>query len=102
LGTTKKELLEDLWDKPYSLRRAEIERRAKRGDYHDFDTTLAAPKMELVKDLRSAGFDDLVQKVLDGAYDDESPTVEQLEEMRREFGAEAFDAVMGSKPRAKS
>jgi hypothetical protein len=99
MGTTKKELLEDLWKKPYSLKRVEIEKRAKRGDYHDFDSELAAPKIALVDDLRAAGFEDLAQKTIDGAYDDERPSVEQVEEMRKELGPEVFDQIMGSKPR---
>ena len=99
MGTTKKELIEDLWKKPYSLKRADIEKRAKRGDYHDFDSTLATPKIALVNDLRAAGFADLAEKAIDGAYDDERPTVEQLEEMRQELGPELFDEMMGSKPR---
>lgn len=102
MGTTKKELVEDLWKKPYSLTRATIEQRAKRGDYHDYDSDLATPKMELVRDLRAAGFDDLAEKTIDGAYDDEHPTAAQLEEMRQDLGPEVFDAVMGSKPRGQS
>ena len=102
MGTTKKELVEDLWKKPYSLKRAEIEKRAKRGDYHDFDSGLATPKITLVDDLRAAGFDDLAQKTIDGAYDDERPTVEQIEEMRQELGPELFDQIMDSKPRGSA
>lgn len=102
MGTTRKELLEDLWKKPYSLKRAEIEKRAKRGDYHDFDSELATPKIALVNDLRAAGFEDLAEKTIDGAYDDERPTVEQTEEMRRELGPELFDEIMGSKPRGSA
>ena len=102
MGTTRKELLEDLWKKPYSLKRTEIEKRAKRGDYHDFDSDLATPKIALVNDLRAAGFEDLAQKTIDGAYDDERPTVEQIEEMRQELGPDVFDQVMGSKPRGSA
>lgn len=102
MGTTKKELVEDLWKKPYSLKRAEIEKRAKRGDYHNFDSKLAAPKITLVDDLRAAGFGDLARKAIDGAYDDERPTVEQIEEMREEVGPEFFDEIMGSKPRGSA
>jgi hypothetical protein len=95
-------LVEDLWKKPYSLKRAEIEKRAKRGDYHDFDSELDTPKIALVNDLRAAGFEDLAQKTIDGAYDDERPTVEQIEEMRQELGPDVFDQVMGSKPRGSA
>lgn len=102
MGSTKKELVEDLWRKPYSLKRAQIERDAKRGRYHDFETELATPKVQLVADLRAAGFEDLAQKAIDGAYDDERPSVEQAEELRREVGAEFFDELMGSKGRGQS
>lgn len=102
MGATTKELIEDLWKKPYSLKRKYIEDRAKAGVYHDFDTELELPKIQLVTDLRAAGFEDLAQKALDGAYDDERPTAEQIEEMRQELGPEVFDAVMGSKERGQS
>jgi len=102
MGTTKKELVEDLWKKPYSLKRAYIEQRAKAGVYHDFDSELATPKIQLVADLQAAGFVDLAQKVVDGAYDDESPTLEQIEEMRQELGPEVFDAMMGDRERGKA
>lgn len=102
MGSTKKELVEDLWKKPYSLKRAMIEKRAKAGYYHDFDTELETPKVQLVLDLRAAGFADLADRVMTGAYDDEHPSVEQEEEMRREIGPELFDAVMGFRKRGKA
>jgi hypothetical protein len=102
MGTTKKDLVEDLWKKPHSFKRALILKLAAAGHYHDFDTKLAAPKMQLVADLRAAGFDDLAQKTIDGAYDDEYPNVEQQEELRRELGAEFYDEVMGAKGRGQA
>ena len=102
MGTTKKDLLEDLWKKPHSFKRALLLKLAAAGHYHDFDTKLEAPKMQLVTDLKLAGFDDLAQKTIDGAYDDEFPSVEQAEELRREVGAELYDEVMGENGRGKA
>jgi hypothetical protein len=102
MGSTKKELIEDLWKKPHSLKRQAILKRAGAGHYHDFETEIAAPKIQLVTDLRDAGFMDLAEKTIDGAYDDESPTIEQQEELRREFGPDAYDRLMGAKERGQS
>ena len=102
MGTTKKDLLEDLWKKPHSFRRSLLLKRAAAGHYHDFDSELAAPKMQLVEDLRLAGFEDLAQKTIDGGYDDEEPTLEQAEELRREVGADVYDEFMGEKKRGKA
>lgn len=102
MGSTKKELIEDLWKKPHSFKRALILKRAQAGHYHDFDTELEAPKMQLVQDLRLAGFEDLAQKTMDGAYDDEHPTLEQAEELRREVGEEVYDEFMGAKNRGQA
>jgi len=106
MGTTKKDLLEDLWRKPYSLARTTILRRAERGYYHDFDSPLATPKVQLVTELRAAGFEDLAQKTIDGAYDDEQPTLAQKEELRllatQFFGDGFYDEIMGEKGRGKA
>jgi hypothetical protein len=63
-------------------------RRARGGHYHDFETQLAHPKLTLYKHLLQAGYDDLAQKVRDGAYDHEPPTEEQKDEMLRAALAE--------------
>ncbi len=44
--------------------------RAKKGYYHDFESPLATPKIELVADLRANGLSILAQKVIDGDYDE--------------------------------
>lgn len=97
MGSTKKDLLEDLRKKPRDIKRDLIMSLASAGHYHDFDTKLGAPKMQLVKDLRAAGFEDLALKTINGAYDDEYPTPEQAEELRKEVGAELYDEVMGKR-----
>lgn len=98
-GSTKKELVEDLLKKPVTEARSILIRDARDGYYHDFDSALATPKIALEADLRRAGYDDLAAKVRDGAYDDEEPSPEQLEELRRHVGPRVFDAVMGEKKR---
>ena len=102
MGSTKKELVEDLTRKPPSATQVALLKRAAAGHYHDFDTPLAAPKMQLVEDLRAAGFSDLADKTINGDYDDESPTIEQAEELRREVGAGFYDEVMNERKRGKA
>jgi len=96
VGTTKKELVRDLWAKPYSLKRAYVMKRAIDGVYHDFDSELETPKMQLVLDLTAAGFGDLADKARNG---DEKPTPAQIEEMRQELGPDVFDLLMSDKGR---
>ena len=55
--------------KPPSEARQNIELRAKAKYYHDFETTLACPKMQLRADLLAAGYDDMAEKVIEGDYD---------------------------------
>lgn len=102
MGSTTKELVADLRTKPYSLKREYVLQRALKGVYHDYDSELATPKVTAYMDLLEAGFRDLAEKVKDGAYDDEQPTVEQLEEMRQQLGPKVFDAVMGERERGKA
>jgi hypothetical protein len=98
MGSTKKELVDDLLRKPYSLERDRILQEAYAGGYHDFDSELATPKVQLVQDLRGAGFEDLAQRTIDGAYDEE-PTAEQVEEMRQQLGPDVFDKLFGRRGR---
>jgi hypothetical protein len=71
MGGTKTTLIADLLRKPPSLKRDGIIARAKQGYYHDYETSLATPKMTLYAELREAGFRDLAVKARDGDYDDE-------------------------------
>lgn len=74
--STKTKLVMDLMsrllgtDTPFGPRIQEIIDKARDGCYHDFESELATPKMQLVKDLQEAGFDDLVEKVKLGDYDE--------------------------------
>lgn len=66
---TKTILIEDLLTKPQTPARDELIVLARRGVYHDFETTIATPKMQLRRDLLAAGFEDLANKVVEGYYD---------------------------------
>lgn len=55
--------------------------KAKKGYYHDFDTPLASPKIQLHIDLLDVNLPDIDQKMQNGDYDDESPTPEQQKEL---------------------
>lgn len=66
---TKTDLVADLLHKPESKKRTELIDKAKEGYYHDFETPIATPKVQLVQDLEAAGFIDLAIKVKDGEYD---------------------------------
>jgi hypothetical protein len=87
MGNTKKDLPEDIVAtlylgksdySEYQIKKAnEIVERAKEGYYHDFDSELETPKIQLHKDLLDAGLVDIDKKMQNGDYDDESPTPEQ-------------------------
>ncbi len=47
--------------------------KAKAGYYHDFETEIATPKVQLVSDLREVKLklcDDIALKVINGEYDE--------------------------------
>lgn len=46
---------------------------ARAGVYHDFETMIAAPKQQLVSDLRSIGMTNLATRVINGEFDEPSP-----------------------------
>lgn len=62
-------LISDLNAKPQSVIRDKIIRTAQRNRYSDFGSCWATPALLLVEHLRRAGFDDMVQKALNGDYD---------------------------------
>lgn len=101
MGSTKVELVNDLLQKPESDARDRIIARARAGTYHDYDSEEIAPKMLASLELTDAGFHDLAAKVRNGDYDDETPTLEQQEELRKEFGPDFYDSLMGNSPRDK-
>lgn len=80
MGNTKTTLVKDLKNelvKRRDLTDEQVEQihsiieLAKEGHYHDFQSDIAMPKMQLIEDLREAGLTELVQKVADGVYDEE-------------------------------
>ena len=60
---------DDLMAKPKTEKRDHIEARANRKLYHDFESSVAAPKILLIRDLHDAGFSDMVENVKQGKYD---------------------------------
>lgn len=68
--STKTKLVEDLFKKEPGAYRDALIKLAKDGYYHDFETTLATPKITLHDDLMRAGYLDLAQNVIDGDYDE--------------------------------
>jgi hypothetical protein len=59
----------DLMTKPKSSKRKNIEEKALEKIYHDFESTVACPKTTLLHDLKEAGYNDMVEKVIQGNYD---------------------------------
>jgi hypothetical protein len=102
VGDTKTTLVADLEAKPQTEQRDWIIAKAIAGEFHDYESDYAAPKMMLYKMLTEFGFHDIAQLVRDGRYDDEPATLEQEEELRSDIGPEFYDAVLGNKPRGKS
>lgn len=74
--STKTKLVMDLMsrllgtDTQFGPQIQDIIYRARAGWYHDFESELVTPKMQLVIDLKQAGLDDLVEKVKLGDYDE--------------------------------
>lgn len=88
MGSTKVELVKDLLAKlKQKLPKEQADAialmaiRAEKGYYHDFDTDLPVPKMQLHADLLTVGLEDIDQKMQNGDYDDEAPTPEQEKEL---------------------
>lgn len=81
MGSTKVELVQDLEAKEPSALRDGLITQARAGVFHDYDSEHAAPKMLLRRALANAGYHDLAEKTIDGAYDDEEPTPVQAAEL---------------------
>jgi len=45
--------------------------RARTGGYADFESDSATPIMDLVRDARKAGLDDIARQAMNGAFDGE-------------------------------
>lgn len=74
MGSTKVDLVRDLEAAAVPLcyldLKAEVLKRARHGHYHDFETTIATPKIALDRDLREMGLIDIADKVRNGDYDE--------------------------------
>lgn len=100
MKSTRRELVELLVQKQKKLGRPSLNLkhvidRARKGKYHDWDSDLATPKIQLVMDLgniRGVDVTDIIRMVQDGEFDEE-PTPEQLEELRAEVGPEMYDKL---------
>lgn len=100
MASTKVELVALLVERQKSAKKrshnlAYVIDRARNGKYHDWESDLDAPKLQLVLDLtacRAVDVSDVIDRVKDGEWD-EDPTPAQLEELRAEIGPEAFDEM---------
>lgn len=100
MANTKTDLVAILVERQKALRKnslalARVIRGARSGKYHDWDSSLTTPKVQLVQDLRSVravDLSDLVARVIDGEFN-EDPTPAQLEELRQEVGPEYYDRL---------
>lgn len=70
-------LIDDLERKPASFFRDELLRAARRLRFHDYESTFAAPKIELIRRLSGARFDDLANKARNGDYDQDEQAAEE-------------------------
>ena len=66
---SKTKLVADLQEKPQSLHRDRLIRKARSGHYHVDHSPLGSPKMQLIADLVKARFVDIAEKVRAGDYD---------------------------------
>lgn len=83
MGSTKIDLVKDLNEKAFKTVDPKkgyaikiMAQRAAMGYYHDFESELAYPKIQLHLDLLEFGFTDLDTKLQKGEYDNESPSSE--------------------------
>jgi hypothetical protein len=81
-------LIADLMKKPRDAFRDQLIANAHAGLYHDFKTTLATPKVQLVSDLTRYGYRDLARKTIRGEYDDNPDAGDSAE----------MDAMIASDP----
>lgn len=44
--------------------------KCKRGHYHDFKSSLATPKLQLINDLEAMGLSETAARVLQGHFDE--------------------------------
>lgn len=100
MASTKVELVKLLSEKQKALPKrshnlAYVIERARAGKYHDWESDLDTPKLQLVSDLLACkGVDvlDIIEMVKEDVFD-EDPTPAQLEELRADVGPEMYDEM---------
>jgi|WetSurMetagenome_2_1015567.scaffolds.fasta_scaffold36117_2 hypothetical protein len=97
MGNTAIDLVAELERLPQNPGRDYVLEQARAGAYHSYNTEVPAPKLLLALDLRDYGYEALARRVEAGEFDEEQPTPEQLEELRRTLGLQVFEAVVGKK-----
>lgn len=90
--STRETLVAELRKLPRTIWRDVVIRRAERGSYHDFDSHLALPKVELVRDLDRAGFRGLAERARAGEFD-ERPSAGDVEQFRNWIGPDIWDSI---------
>ena len=65
-----KRIVEDLSTKPATDKRNQLMRKAMLGNYGDFTSSVACPKLLLIEHFNECGCQDLADKVERGYYDD--------------------------------
>jgi hypothetical protein len=97
MGNTTIDLVAELERLPDTPGRDYIIEQAQADAYHSFNTELPAPKMQLAIDLRDYGYEALARRVEAGEFDEEQPTPEQLEELKKTLGLQTFETMVGKK-----
>jgi hypothetical protein len=63
-------LVRDLNEKPDSVQKEVMIKRAEGGSYHCLKSQMPAPKIFLHSDCILSGYDDIAEKVFEGEYDE--------------------------------
>jgi hypothetical protein len=98
MDTCTKKLVEALETLPQSFNRDELIRRAKKDRFHDFKSDSATPCVDLVMQLRAAGFEEMAKRAMEGEFDagrEESEAWAQSPE-----GIETFNQLLGGRGRS--
>jgi hypothetical protein len=109
MASTKVELVALLIERQRSLQKRSpalqnLITRAREGKFHDWDSDAVAPKVSLVNELRAiraVDLSDIARRVTNGEFDEE-PTMEQLEKLRAEVGADYYDNLFPEKQRGEA
>lgn len=67
---TQTTLVEELKEKPESIQKTEMIKRAEAGFYHDLKSQIPMPKVWLHHDAKLSGYDDIAERAFEGEYDE--------------------------------